>query len=654
MMFRNRFEAGRAAVSILAVILIVLIPVRSAAQRSAAGRERQIRQCIDEFTSYIGTDRKISMTAYDKLIRDLNNTGIVCDVSIELERGLRTLGTGTAGYELSGTEAAGSGCGDMLLDTGTVVSGHGDRVLGTEAVVSGHGDRDLGKEAVVSGYGDRFPGTEAVMVLAHVHSSACYSGHNHRAGGCRYHVHSQDCICHGTLSAVLRTESTEAVCEECSGRGWVDSYEACLTCRGERYYYERSVCGSCGGVGCSSCNYDGYHYTQILCRSCGGSGVCGSSDTCSVCGGTGVTGSTITHYKCSICGEGDTTEYGIACTKRTCGYDFEGYECGISLEDTEPRCGRIIVDAEYAADCEIDQFDPRERVSTLLHLTYLDGSSETVRAQLVDGSNIFDSSVPGTINMNLSYTGYYGHADCYTTRLFPVRIRVRQKTITCPRCFGMYYLNEDGSDPGCPYCGISALRGIYVTVEGSVRQYDEPSLTVMAVTDTGSILLQHGEYEAFYDTGIVGVQRGAVFYRGFREYFEINVLSRVPTPTPYPGSSSAGGHPEGEGYESGGELMPLPPEIAEAENVIPFPSVISDRAEGLPEDHEITGTEISDCFTNAEILEILNQKGTYELQEGDMVNVFVKVRSEGSFKEILRRLFLPGSLKECYSSGIII
>ncbi|MBP5331377.1 MAG: hypothetical protein J6Y89_05955, partial [Lachnospiraceae bacterium] len=497
---RNRFEAGRFVAALLAVVLISLIPLRILIARNEDEAGKKIALYLDGFISTAKEKKYINTEDYEKLKSEMSALGIRYEVELSLER-----------------EAA---------------------VISQNAV---------------------FP------VAAHVHGPSCYAGHNHTASGCRFHVHSQSCYCTGTYTSYLRSESGTFTCPTCMGRGTTGYIDTCPTCNGEEpglsevpcSYCDQTgtsyedvwvVCPDCNGAGCNRCDEgkDGGWYKKdyvtcpvcngsltmlkrVPCSTCGGKGTVGEIVTCSNCNGNKTISSDVSFYKCDKCGQGDSSSYGMLCGRRICGMDFESYECGITNEDLFPRCDRIIVDIRYDNSCTIRQFDTEDMVNTSVRFTYLDGTMRDFRTKLVSGSDTFNSRQAGVLNLRLAYTGYYERADNYETRYFPITVTVAASVAQCAKCGKTYYLNEDGSDPGCPYC-VDTSFSITVIVKGDVRIGTDPDIDVYAVSGNETRLLDESEYDLFCDTDSVGLQQAAVYYRGIWEYFTINVIPDPNTP----------------------------------------------------------------------------------------------------------------------------
>lgn len=639
---RNRFDTGRLVVAVICAVMVLFIPLRALISNRTKEADRRISSYLDEFTSHAQKNRYISVDEYEKLLSVLNSTGTAFKVELGIEREARLL---TGGIPFIG-------------------------------------------------------------VSAHVHSPECYIGHNHTANGCRFHSHTASCYCSGTFRRYLRSESGTYICYKCLGRGQTGSVDVCPTCRGvppdwsevpcsycdatgTSYEEIWVVCPYCDGAGCDVCDEgkDGGWYKwdyvtcpvcngslkmlkKIPCSTCGGSGQVGEIRRCDNCNGTGTVSSSTDYYSCDICGQGDSSSYGITCGRRICGMDFESYECGIVNEDTRPVCDRIIVDANYTESYTIRQFDTSDMIDKTMIFTYLDGSTGRHFAKLA-GESSFDSSTVQDMNLLLQYTGYFERADKYETRYFPITVRVQEAVATCPKCLKTYYLNDDGRDPGCPYCPDKAYT-IKIVTKGDVVTGEEPVVEVYAVSDTEQILLDKSEYDLFYDTDSEGIQQAAVYYHGIWKYFPINVVpdpDQVTGGVPGPGEISvpSGPVPTGISVPTGagdqaGETDPTGNITTAAEQADPYShddtAGYQDNLDTVLPEYTVDMGKMSEgrymYIPDEEIVSEMYTKGVYVLQPGDMLNITAKPSESGLLKVIVKKFFVPGGLKEKYSSGIVI
>ena len=662
---RSRFEIGRFVAVLIAAVLLAIIPLRNTVYRRTEETSKRIALYLDEFTSKARQNACISAEDYEKLLVFLDGLGFRYSAQIGIEREAESIALA------------------------------------------------------------------ARQVAAHKHGPECYAGHNHKACGCRYHYHSADCYCNGSFRTYSWYDPSTATCSNCYGRGKTGYVEVCPSCNGkepdweevtcpfcdgagEKYQDVWHICPTCNGAGCDicdegkpggwyknelaeckACRGSGKVQEKISCSTCGGKGTVGEISTCTECNGTGTVSSDITHYKCDACQEGDSTNYGSACGRLLCGMDFESYECGIIKEDVTPRCDRIIVDAAYNENCTIKQFDAAETVDSLITFTCLNGSRLVQRAKLVNGPDSFDSSNPGTLDMRLSYAGYYERADNFETREFPIRINIISVTAECGNCGRSYYLNRDGSDPGCPYC-IGEQFSIRVVVNSDVICGSNPDIDVFEVGASGEKKLESPEYEIFYDDSTPGEQQAAVFYRGIREYFVIRFIDEnegspsetgiTPADTGGAGITDPGEitGPAGTtgpreitgpaGITGSGEITGTPgvtviPGIPIAPEITPTPEMTgspgdsnstfdgSDGSTINPDviedpDELVKGKYI--FIPNDDIVSDIYSKGSYPLLPGDMLNISVYFQEGDSIKMFLKHFLIPDGIDKKYSSGIVI
>ena len=661
---RNRIEIGRFVAVILAAVVAAILPLRMIVSGSASKTDKNLSMLVDGFTSNVCLKKRITVSDYEEVLSALSKMGNGFELSISVEREAQS--------------------------------------------IADKGEINIQK---------------AMLVAAHVHGPECYAGHNHLASGCRFHTHTPDCRCSGTFTKFSYTESGTSTCGMCNGTGKTGSISVCPTCKGKDpdwtevvcpfcdgegigLYSVWHVCPHCNGAGCNVCDegkpggwykeeYDtcrgcrgrGTVLDRIPCSVCNGKGTVGEIKTCSSCSGRGYRDNNTSHYTCSACGMGDSTIYGYSCGRLICGMDFESYECGITNEDTVPRCDKIIVDADYNAVCHIRQFDTPDMVDTTVRFTYLNGDIHDIRTKLAGGTDLFDSSKGGELDLRLSYTGYFERADNYETRYFPIHVVVDRTMAKCEKCGRDYYLNDDGSDPGCPYCVTTGFT-IRVDVNGDVIKGGVPDINVLKISGNEEMRLEQGEYTLFYDSDSVGEREAAVYYSGYWEYFTINV---VPDPNEESGggsgnngengnentggssdngsgngggngndggsgesSGNGGGSSEGNGTGNGGNTgqggngngntgtddnsgddhVSLDPESIEDNNELKMGKYIF-----IPDD---------------EIVSMIYSNGLYELCPGDLLNVTIRVTGKNTIDSLLQILFIPERIKEKYSSGMIV
>ncbi|MCR5323591.1 MAG: hypothetical protein K6E85_10015 [Lachnospiraceae bacterium] len=631
---RGRFEIGRFAAALLAVILIAIIPVRSLVSHRTDEINSGIASYLDEFTSQARQKGCISLSDYENMLSYFDDLGFRFSINLSIEREAESM-AGSIRY----------------------VSGH----VHSPSCYAGHNHKASGcrfhkhsSECVCNGTFSTYSWFDPETVLC----TTCYGrGKTGYIGVCPE--------CHGE-----EPDWEEVTCPRCDGKGeaYQDIWYVCPTCNGAGC----DICdeGRPGGwyknelSTCKTCHGSGTVLEKLPCSICGGKGTVGEVVTCSECGGSGLVSGGRTHYMCNVCGEGDSTAFGTSCGRYVCGMDFESYECGIVNEDLTPRCNMIIVDAAYQNSCTIRQFDTADMVDASIMFTYLNGTSRTYRTRLVSGPDEFDSSQPGVLNMKLSYTGYYEEADNYETRSFPIQIKVLPVMAKCGKCGRSYYLDKNGQDPGCPYC-IGEEFSLRVVVNGDVVLNKEPDIDVYAVGESDEKKLDKTEYELFYDDETIGEQTAAIYCKGIWEYFVIRVVpdsslepgvSEIPRPSGSPTITMAPEVSIMPGIPVAPEMTPIP-EITlppQGSTLTPFEN---DGAQIDPEKIEDYDSLISGKYIhvpNDDIVASIYTSGSCNLLAGDMLNVTVDIFGGNALSAMIRRFFIPNGIQEKYSSGIMI
>ncbi len=307
-MFRNRAHVGRYVAIILALIIASLLPLKYVAEETALDTEESIKSTITEFTNKVENSSTLSLADYEALAAYLESLGGY-EVELSIERPSERTEEAKAGYGLTNGK----------LDA----------------------ERNLGSHIGLFS-----------TVDAHVHTDACYAGHNHVASNC--HLLDSSCYCNSLVNIqVSATSFSErqnrgyycdggSSCSGCGGSGRVTS-NTCRSCGGSGGSWEQWDCSSCGGTGrtggggctsrawhvCSNCNgagcskcgggASGGWYVCTCCNknSCTCSSTCSGcrepSRTCSRCGGSGKSGGS-TWRQCSSCrGSGTGSSYSTTC-----------------------------------------------------------------------------------------------------------------------------------------------------------------------------------------------------------------------------------------------------------------------------------------------------------------------------------------------------
>ncbi len=464
------------------------------------------------------------------------------------------------------------------------------------------------------------------------------------------------------MTKCFKTDYSSSTCGSCGGSGQTDGSEICSSCSGSGGSYQdvkcscsggmvyyAATCGSCGGSGVNSkgktcktcggegrvdakktheyCGGRGYINRWVTCSSCRGSGTVSRVKTCSSCGGSGRRSSSVSYYCCAVCGKGSTTSYGGLCGKMMCGYEREGWLCGLDKEDNTPLCSRIAIDAVYAEEQILPAGRHLEDIDRTITFTFMDGSRGSCEAVL-DGNGLTDPPAAGEYSVKLNYTGYYLNARTYETRSFPVRITV-----------------EAENEP--------TLLGI--RAESAKAEYfpgEAGELIIYGIFEDREELIDPDECWDTFDSSIAGEQLVYVGYRGYMTTLTLLVksekeqVSAIPQENDEihitPSASGDGGTSDPGAENAGGDpLNSEDPEIGGAD----------ETGYSVRQKEEIVRAAYEEMIGNEEILELLTNSGRIDLEEGDSFSITITVEKENN--KGFFRLFGRNEKKK-YTSGALI
>ena len=654
---RNHVDIGRGAALMLAAVLVVAVPLRSVYVSRAYRTADELQRAADVFTGTVGQKGVITLEDYEELLATVHKIGRRAEVTLSISRQAEPAELYVADAVVEGIKPA--VCAQTAGTEETSGKSSGDLI--TPPTGGAETDCEVTVGRALGAY-----------CGAHVHTQACYAGHNHEVSLCEYHEHSADCYCSGRMTSCYHTEKYSTECFMCDGTGDEQTKQTCSNCEGVGIVYFSSKCNGCSGTGrewywvlcpecggedpdCSCCEGYGALDKRRTCTVCGGSGLYEGSFTCGICKGTGE--ETITsdctycggdgildyytsYYECSVCHQGSTTSYGTSCTRMNCGYEQEGYQCGNETEDTTPLCGEIIVDAEYSAYQPVYTGDSPETLDTCISVTYLNGNTSVISAKWRDSGQI-NMSKCGTMTAELELTGYFMNAQTYETRYFPVVINVQARTAQCSRCGKIYFLNEDGSDPGCPYCYTGPV-GIRTELLQSVYEVgEELKVSVYLCYEDHEEAVDPDECWDTFDSDYAGRQTVMV---GYLEYVaEVTVTVNEPEEGEETGggssstgsgsdsgSESGGSSESGSGSGSGGSSGSGSGTGSESGSGTGTEYDNSGYADGRGETERYTAVP-SNLITNDEITQALYNLGYCELEAGDAVSVTITPQATGIF-----------------------
>lgn len=615
---RNRADIGRFAAAALAVIVFVTIPIMALAGETSRIGTAAVTNALDGFVYKVSENRILTYEDYCDIVAELGGYGRIDEVTLAIARNEET-------------------------------------VAKTEQ--------------------------NLLPCSIHVHSPACYAGHNHEVCGCDYHEHTAECYCPGRLTTPCGTSSGKVTCSACGGAGyfsgritcpdcngnggWIgecDKTRRCPTCKAEGRIWV--VCQYCGGAGCSKCSSgaSGGHYETcpqcsgskkivcslcngtgsryVYCGGCGGYGTINGRKACSMCLGEGSIKYNNTYYQCSVCGKGRSTSRGTPCGDRICEYDSEGYLCGYEENDTNPVCDRIIIDVSYESKQLLYQSESTDNIDRNVRLLYLNGTEGTLCAEL-DPSVLIDTSVCGTYETALLADGLFMNASGREIRELPLSVSVVPRGRTCDKCGNFYYFLPDGTDPGCPYCynGISGIR-----VELRRDEYEigeELDIDVYAVREDAEEKLDPEQYWDTFDSSFPGPQDVTIGYRSWFELIRVNVKEPAVAPTSLPTKvpDVPGGEPDSGTHE---DPSVTPPQISsQPEN----PWEITTGPQNGADVHDYRNNVYTSVITHDAIINLLNSQGYVVLKAGDAFSIAVRFAEPG---------FAGLFSKPEYTSGTVI
>ena len=336
---------GRIIAVLLAAILIFVYPLQYLAMNQEIVLDNQVHSETTEFTDEIMLQSYLTLEMYTNYLEQLNATNQLYEIEFIHSKLIE-------GY-----------------DTGSILIPQLEEQMLQTSV------RTVEKKVLGATYSK-----ESFSLLAtHIHTVACYAGHNHTASGCNYHSHSGNTSTGGSCyqSAYYHSHSSSNGCYTSSSCGGTVSYYN--TGRSGSYYCEickKNVTLTEYGRRCSKgCSYWGS--TSI--RACGHSSTNPSStSTCS---------NSVSKLTCAS-STSVPISYNLSCSQST------GYTCGYS-NDNNPLCATLVsnISATNTSQTVIKGIG----IITTALATYLDGHTATVNCT----SNY--NGMVGTQTVTLTY-----------------------------------------------------------------------------------------------------------------------------------------------------------------------------------------------------------------------------------------------------------
>ncbi len=154
-----------------------------------------------------------------------------------------------------------------------------------------------------------------------------------------------------------------------------------------------------------------------------------------------------------------------------------------------------------------------------LKVTKGHGLDLTVTATFKNGTKGIISG--WTSNYNSSLLGYQSVKISYEGFTTAVLVNVTDNKV-CPICSTVYELNEDDSDPGCPFCSKEIVSISASPKNISVNKNSEISITVV-----GSFKDGHTEditgWSTNFNTDKVGIYEATIIYKGVTDTVQVTV-----------------------------------------------------------------------------------------------------------------------------------
>ena len=165
---------------------------------------------------------------------------------------------------------------------------------------------------------------------------------------------------------------------------------------------------------------------------------------------------------------------------------------------------------------EVTRYDDPSFTVTAL---YDDNSSEIVSDYSISD---FNNTVIGTQEVTITYSE--NGITCDTT----IEIKVHPLTIECPVCGTEYYIDENDEDHGCPACASTLVRLEVSPEVVTVTQGEELSLVVRAIYRNGEESVV-ANWSSNYDPEQIGMQEVTITYDTVSTFLVVYVVKGVVT-----------------------------------------------------------------------------------------------------------------------------
>lgn len=237
-------------------------------------------------------------------------------------------------------------------------------------------------------------------------------------------------------------------------------------------------------------------------------------------------------YAC--CGAGSEADFGRTIEEYTylCGLD-SGWEliCGKEVEAVTPVCDRVMLSLEPVTPGQTVYVG--EAPDTQVYVNCLSGRRYTCKAD-----TDFTADAPGTYEVSLYLEGYVENAGTQGRIGTAVTVTVIAREKKCDNGH-TYRLEADGSDPGCPICRVTPERLEAVLERTEIYKGEEIPVESVAVTylDGHTEHISEG-YEISYDNTRTGNVNVTISYEGVRQIVSVLVRPNLTGVSAFPSSQN--------------------------------------------------------------------------------------------------------------------